>query len=137
MFCLEDNRNTSVYVFITEIIWRTFWCNKWRSVFDVVKNLRLSAANPRILTLHRTIIHIFSIPWLGWAEVTNFHTMFCWTFWLESVQDFLIKLDLKPFMHLVEISIFSLNHVIVRLTKIMNNFLEHLKILTFKDILLC
>ena len=24
MFCLEDNRNTSVYVFITEILWLTF-----------------------------------------------------------------------------------------------------------------
>ena len=39
---------------------------------------------------------------------------------LESVQDFLIKLDMKPCMHLVEIGIFSLNLVIVRLTKIMN-----------------
>ena len=38
----------------------------------------------------------------------------------ESVQDFLIKLDLKPCMHLVEISIFSQNLVIIRLTKIMN-----------------
>ena len=33
---------------------------------------------------------------------------------------FLIKLDMKPRMHLVEISIFSLNLVIVRPTKIMN-----------------
>ena len=39
---------------------------------------------------------------------------------LESVQDVLIKLDMKPCMHLVEISIFSLNDVIIRLTKIMN-----------------
>ena len=39
---------------------------------------------------------------------------------LESVQDFLIKLDMKPCMHLVETSIFSLNPVIVRPTKIMN-----------------
>ena len=37
-------------------------------------------------------------------------------------------------MHLVEISIFPLNHVIVKLTKIMNNLLEHLKICTFKVI---
>ena len=36
------------------------------------------------------------------------------------VQDFLIRLDMKPCMHLVEISIFSLNLVIVRLTKNMN-----------------
>ena len=39
---------------------------------------------------------------------------------VESVQDFLIKLDMKPRMHLVEISIFSLNKDLVRLTKIMN-----------------
>ena len=31
------------------------------------------------------------------------------SFTLESVQDFLIKLDMKQCMHLVEISIFSLN----------------------------
>ena len=39
---------------------------------------------------------------------------------LESIQDFLIKLDIKPLMHLLEISTFSLNSVIIRLTKIMN-----------------
>ena len=39
---------------------------------------------------------------------------------IETVQDFLIKLDIKPLMHLLEISIFSLNNVIIRLTKIMN-----------------
>ena len=37
---------------------------------------------------------------------------------LETVQDFLIQLDIKPPMHILEISIFSLNHVIVRLIKI-------------------
>ena len=39
---------------------------------------------------------------------------------IESVQDFLIKLDIKLLMHLLEISTFSLNNVIVKLTKIMN-----------------
>ena len=39
---------------------------------------------------------------------------------IESVQDFLIKLDIKPLMHLLKISTFSLNNVIIRLTKIMN-----------------
>ena len=39
---------------------------------------------------------------------------------LETVQDFLIKLDIKPLMHLLEISIFLLNNVILRPTKIMN-----------------
>ena len=42
------------------------------------------------------------------------------TYVLESVQDFLIKLGIEPLMHLLEISTFSLNIVIVRLTKIMN-----------------
>ena len=53
-------------------------------------------------------------------------------FLVESFQDFLIELDIKPRMHLVETSIFSLNNVTVRLTKIMNNLLKHLKILIFK-----
>ena len=39
---------------------------------------------------------------------------------LHTIQDFLIKLGIKPHMHLWEISIFSLNNVIVRPTKIMN-----------------
>ena len=40
---------------------------------------------------------------------------------LESVQDFLIKLDIKPLIHLLEMSTFSLNNVIVKLIKIMKN----------------
>ena len=32
---------TPVFYFITEILCQTFWRNKWRSVFDVVKNLCL------------------------------------------------------------------------------------------------
>ena len=39
---------------------------------------------------------------------------------LDTVQYFLIKLGIKPRMHVWEISIFSLNDVIVRHTKIMN-----------------
>ena len=39
---------------------------------------------------------------------------------IESVQDFLIKLDIKLLMHLLEISNFSLNDVMLKLTKIMN-----------------
>ena len=53
---------------------------------------------------------------------------------VESVQNFLIKLDIKPLMHLLEISIFSLN---VRLTKIMNNLVKDIKILSFKVIFKC
>ena len=39
---------------------------------------------------------------------------------------------MKPRMHILKISIFSLNHVIVRPTKIMNNLLKDCKIRTFK-----
>ena len=39
---------------------------------------------------------------------------------LDTVQDFLIKLGIKPRMHLLEISLFSIYHDIVRPTKIMN-----------------
>ena len=56
---------------------------------------------------------------------------------LKTVQDFLIKLGIKPLMHLLEISIFSLNHDILRLTKIMNNLVKDLKILSFKAIFQC
>ena len=49
---------------------------------------------------------------------------------------FLIKLDMKPHMHIVKINIFSLNNIPVRFTKIMNKFLENLKILIFKVIFL-
>ena len=39
---------------------------------------------------------------------------------VDTVQDFLIKSGIKPHMHLWEISIFSLNNIIVRPTKSMN-----------------
>ena len=53
---------------------------------------------------------------------------------IETVQDFLIKLGIKPCMHILEIGIFSLYNVIVRHTKIMNNLLKDFKIRTFKAI---
>ena len=45
---------------------------------------------------------------------------FCNGHRIDTVQDFLIQLGIKPRMHLLEMGIFSLYHVIVRLTKIMN-----------------
>ena len=33
-----------LFVFITEILWWTFWRNNWRSVFDVLKILRFCYA---------------------------------------------------------------------------------------------
>ena len=56
---------------------------------------------------------------------------------IETVQDFLIKLDIKPLINLLKISIFSLNNDILRLTKIMNNLAEDCKIPTFKVIFQC
>ena len=56
---------------------------------------------------------------------------------LETIQDFLIKLGIKPLMHLLKISIFSLNNDIVRLTKIMNKLVKDCKIRTFKVIFQC
>ena len=53
---------------------------------------------------------------------------------LEPFQDFLIKLDMKPRMHLVKISVLSINNVTIRHTKIMKNLLEQLKILIFEVI---
>ena len=52
---------------------------------------------------------------------------------LEIVQDFLIKLGIKPLLHQLETSIFSLNNDI-RLTKIIKNLVKDLKILSFKVI---
>ena len=52
--------------------------------------------------------------------------------YLDTVHDFLIKLGIKPHWNILEISIFSLNHVVVRPTKIMNNLLKDFKIRTFK-----
>ena len=40
MICLEENKKTPVYIFITEILWQTFWHTNWQSVFDIVKILR-------------------------------------------------------------------------------------------------
>ena len=56
---------------------------------------------------------------------------------IETVQDFLIKLDIKPLINLLKISIFSLNNDILRLTKIMNNLVKGCKIRTFKVIFQC
>ena len=63
---------------------------------------------------------------------------FCLTYWIvETAQDFLIKLDIKPLMHILEISIFSLYNDLLRLTKIMNNLVKDLKILRFEVIFKC
>ena len=61
----------------------------------------------------------------------------CLLYCLETVLEFLIQLGIKPSMHLLEISIFSLNYTIVRPTKIMNradkNWAHFQKIKYFKN----
>ena len=80
------------------------------------------------------ILHIWCETWNFWCKKMNVfkqHSL------LETVQDFFNKLDIKPLMHLLEISIFSLNNDLVRLTKIKNNLVKDLKILIFKVIFQC
>ena len=72
------------------------------------------------------------LRWFGFLRESSFSSKN--RLEIEAVQDFLIKLDMKPCMRQVEISIFSVDHVIFRLTKIMNSLLEHLKIPTIKVI---
>ena len=48
----------------------------------------------------------------------------CSAQWLDTIQDVLCKHGMKPHMHLVEISIFSLNGVIVRPTKIIKDLCD-------------
>ena len=56
----------------------------------------------------------------AFQEDGDFKQMYYIKRWVDTVQDFLIKLSIKPHIHLWEISILSLNNVIVRHTKIMN-----------------
>ena len=43
-FVLKTTK-TQLFVFITEILWQTFWRNNWQSIFDVVKILSLKIKN--------------------------------------------------------------------------------------------
>ena len=56
---------------------------------------------------------------------------------LESVQDFLIKLDMKLIMHLSSGNKLFFTNFIVRLTKFMNNLFKHIKMHAFKVNFLC
>ena len=76
---------------------------------------------------------------IRWTEIllqeeSNLTLLVVHTYKLDAFQYFLIKLGIQPPMHLLKISIFSLNHVIFRPTKIMNNLLKDCRINTFKVI---
>ena len=82
-----------------------------------------------LMSLHGGIMHC--------TKTISLISPQCQTSCLETVQYFLIKSDIKPPMHLLEIIIFSLNNDLARLTKIMNNPVKNLKILIFKVIFQC
>ena len=56
---------------------------------------------------------------------------------LDTFQDFLIAEDMKLRMHILEISIYSLKHVIVRPTKTPKSADKKCQFLTFKVNFLC
>ena len=87
------------------------------------------------MTLKEKVLSFTQLLFDAEVDEQFLNVIYCCT--LETVQDFLIKLDIKPLMHLLEISIFSLNNDLVRLTKIMNNLVKDLKILSFKVIFKC
>ena len=89
------------------IFWSAFWSLSWK------------------------VRHLFKIWWCWWWKLTSLSRLyFIGPCKVETVQDFLIKFDIKPLMHLLEISIYSLHNDLVRLTKIMNNLVKDLKILS-------
>ena len=100
-----------------------------KSIFVQLKHVKCKSAISALLDSTQTFLNqlfrllTYSVL-LTYSEICR----------VETVQDFLIKLGIKPRMHILEISIFSLNHVIVRPTKIINNLLKDCKILTFKVI---
>ena len=84
--------------------------------------------------LQQTFIAVLTALMAQKAESRPFKTNVLQHCTVETIQDFLIKLGIKPSLHTLEISIFSLNNVIIRPTKIMNNLLKDCKIRTFKVI---
>ena len=106
-------------------------------VRGIVRNFEWLEILGFTLQFHHIIANWLSFPVLYWNH-TNSRNFSKWLllvsfyffpcskeqydtlYLIETVQDFLIKLDIKPLMHLLKISIFSLNNVILRLTKIMN-----------------
>ena len=66
MLCLEDIKKTPLFVFITEILWRTFWFNNWQFVFGVAEILRCSRWSGRN--------HQWDFKLYIWVKQTNKQT---------------------------------------------------------------
>ena len=129
-FCLHYEQKRIVNVVIINTSLKKTRRSNSAICYGVVPNVWSTTS---IVLWGKTIFLRFDFSCPIWKAVLSIAV----TLKVESVQDFLSKLDMKPCVHLVEISIFSLNHAIIRLTKIMNNLLKHLKIRTFKVIFLC
>ena len=71
-------------------------------------------AHEKFRMLQQTFIAVLTALMAQKAESRPFKTNVLQHCTVETIQDFLIKLDIKPLMHLLEISIFSLNNVIVQ-----------------------
>ena len=83
-----------------------------KSIFVQLKHVKCKSAISALLDSTQTFLNqLFRL--LTYSVLLTYPT-------LDTVQDFLIKLGIKPRMHLFEIGIFLLHHVIVRSTKIMN-----------------
>ena len=107
------------------------WCLKVCNVTlqnDLLPHVIISKKNTKKNTLNLWMLDIYS-PDCQWSWV-NFWLKGCGSTQdiidgpdctIDTIQDFLCKLGMKPHMHLLEISIFSLNHVIVRPTKIIKD----------------
>ena len=125
MFCL---RYCNTYL----VFWSEWWHHK-----DIFKNNW-----PLVIASYQRYMRFWQFPFSFFFAnnvVSNHLSLWnqFYAFTLETFQDFLIKLDTEPLMRLLEISIFSLNNDLVRLTKIMNNLVKDLKILSFKVIFQC
>ena len=68
----------------------------------------------------KNLQHMYVPVTIHVRNIFSFDILSSRVFLVHTVQDFLIKLGVKPRMHLLEIDIFWLYHVIVRPTKIMN-----------------
>ena len=91
----------------------------WKNFFHEVSPFKCILIFHTINSMALAILG-YTTPWL--TNIGNKHLVGqSIILVLESVQYFLIKLGIKPRIHTLKISIFSLNHVIVRHTKIIKN----------------
>ena len=113
------------------------WLSRYIIVLYIHKSI-LTLSNgiyAKVMVLKRfMLVYFTSVTYFDKITVQN-HSILIQG--LETVQDFLIKLNIKQLMHLLKISIFSLINDILILTKIMINLVKDCKIRTLKVIFQC